>query len=435
MFEWLLSAPAYVKVGLSFLGILLANGIGLPLGAAILLFSLLLSLWSGTGLAGLAAQIADLTKPDNYLLTAIVFLLLLFAEALNQSGRMARAIGVLKTWFSSRRLLLAGMPALIGLLPMPGGALFSAPLVGSADERNELDPRHKVAINYWFRHIWEYWWPLYPGVILAIRYSGLPLETFFLVQIPFTLVAVGGGYLFILRKVKKGDHSDAGERRLNAREVFSSLGPLVLLVFISLAGSLALPLVGITGTLANLLAMLAGLIMALVLIFAADRNAFAPSLALFKATNTWLLLLLVVSIQIFSGVLQHPLDGAGATLVSLMRDELIGSGVPLLTVIMVIPFISGLVTGVAFGFVGASFPIVFGLLGAAPGTAVIAATTACAYAFGYMGMMVSPLHVCFIVTGEYFKCSLYSSYRYIIGPIAVVLLASLLLSALYYLVL
>ncbi len=435
MFEWLLSTPTYVKVGLSFLGILLSNGIGLPLGAAILLFSLVLSLWSGTGPDGLASQIMNLTKPDNYLLTVIVLLLLFFAEALNKSGRMARAIGVLKTWFSSKRLLLAGMPALIGLLPMPGGALFSAPLVGSADDREELDPRHKVAINYWFRHIWEYWWPLYPGVILAIRYSGLPLETFFLVQIPFTFVAIGGGYFFILRRVKKGDHSDAGGKRLNAFEVLSSLGPLAALVFISLAGSVALPLVGISGTLASLLAMLAGLVTALAFIFAADRNAFVPSLSLFKQTSTWLLLLLVAAIQIFSGVLQHPLDGAGTTLVSLMRDELTGSGVPLMTVIMVIPFISGLVTGVAFGFVGASFPIVFGLIGPAPGTAVIAATTACAYAFGYMGMMVSPLHVCFIVTGEYFKCSLYGSYRYIIGPIGVVLLASLLLSGLYYLVL
>ena len=43
---------------------------------------------------------------------------------------------------------------------MPAGALFSAPFVAAVDEGGELESSHKVAINYWFRHIWEDWWPL-----------------------------------------------------------------------------------------------------------------------------------------------------------------------------------------------------------------------------------------------------------------------------------
>ena len=92
-----------------------------------------------------------------------------------------------------------GLPALVGLLPMPAGAAFSAPLVASVDTEDELEPAHKAAINYWFRHLWEYWWPLYPGVLLAITYSGLSAAIFYLIQIPFTLVAAATGYFFILR--------------------------------------------------------------------------------------------------------------------------------------------------------------------------------------------------------------------------------------------
>jgi hypothetical protein len=432
MVETITSVPAFLKVGVSFLGILVANRACLHLGYSILLFSVILSLWAGTGPRGIALQLADLARPENYLLTVIVLLLLFFTEALSKSGRMAKTVTALRDWLRSRRLLIAGLPALVGLLPMPGGALFSAPLVASVDAENELDENHKVAINYWFRHIWEYWWPLYPGVILAIRYSGLPVAAYFLVQMPFTIVAVLGGYLFILKKVERRHGEGDQNNTLHPAGALSAMGPIALLVTLSVLGSALLPLAGVGGTLASLLAMFAGLIASLLWIFAADPRSFGPSLVLFRDRNTWLMMILVVGIQLFSSVIKYPLDAAGATIVTLMRDELIGSGVPLLAVIMVIPFIAGLVTGVAFGFVGASFPIVFALIGNDPGPGTLAAATACAYSFGYMGMMISPMHVCFVVTGEYFKCSIYGAYRYLAGPVALMLLAALLISSFYY---
>jgi len=71
-----------------------------------------------------------------------------------------------------------------------------------------------------------------------------------------------------------------------------------------------------------------------------------------------------------------------------------------------------MVTGTAFGFVGSSFPLVFALVGKNPTLGVSAATTACAYAFGYMGMMISPIHACFVVICEYFKTSVFLSGLY-----------------------
>jgi len=61
-----------------------------------------------------------------------------------------------------------------------------------------------------------------------------------------------------------------------------------------------------------------------------------------------------------------------------------------------------------------------------------AAVTALAYACGYAGMMLSPMHICYVVTCEYFHTPLWRTYHYIIGPTVTTLLASLALSALYY---
>jgi len=429
--DWLLCLPAYVKVGSSFLGILLLYRLKAPLGAAILIFSILLTLWAGAGWNGLLFQIESFALPQNYLLPLIILLLLFFSDALNKTGRMGRTIAALKLWLRSRHLMLAGLPALVGLLPMPAGALFSAPFVDAVDQGQEIEPQRKVAINYWFRHIWEYWWPLYPGVILAMQYSRLPALKFFLIQLPFTFAAIAGGYFFILRKVKRSsdDHTNCGH--LDAAAVLAALGPIGLLIVISLLGSALLPLFGVEGTLANLVAMVVGLAAALTAVFTGHASALGSTLPMLKRLDTWLMIVLVIGIQTFAAALSCPLDAAGSTLITGMRDEFIRTGIPLIAVIMLIPFISGMVTGVAFGFVGASFPIVFALLGPDPSPAVTAATTAFAYTFGYMGMMLSPMHACFVVTAEYFKTSIFGAYRYIIGPAFVILLTSILLSALY----
>jgi hypothetical protein len=434
MIEWLLHLPAYIKVASSFAGILLLNRFGVALGVSILTISLILSLWSGTGIPGLLFQAASFKNPDNYLLPLVILLLLFFTEALNVTGRMERTVSALKAWLSSRKMLLSGLPALIGLLPMPAGAIVSAPLVESVDTKDELSPQLKVAINYWFRHIWEYWWPLYPGVILAIKYSGLPVAIFFLIQIPFTVAAIVGGYFFILKKVKMNISADSKSGQFNRDAILSALFPISLLVGISVLGSAIFPFAGVTGTLASLLSMLAGLVIALVITFRGNTAVWGQSLNLFTNRNTWLMMILIIGIQAFSSILQCPLNPHGATLVTIMRDEFMHVGIPLTAVMMLIPFISGLATGVAFGFVGASFPIVFALLGQDPTLGAAAATTACAYAFGYMGMMLSPIHVCYVVTCEYFKTPLLQTYQYIAGPVGVILITSLVLSKLYSLI-
>jgi integral membrane protein (TIGR00529 family) len=432
MIDWLLYAPAYLKVGISFFGILMLNRVGYSLGIAILLFSLFLSLWSGAGTQGLYFQAVTFAQAENYLLPIVITLLLFFSEALTATGRIERTMRALQNVLKSNKTLFIGLPALIGMLPMPGGAIFSAPLVAAADAGNECSPMEKVVINYWFRHIWEYWWPMYPGVILAIRYSGLPFTTFLLIQIPLTFAALMGGYFFILRKIKLPPRVNSVTAGFDVGNIFAALGPIILLVATAIIGSAILPATGISKTAASLLSMLIGLLLAVTFTFIGHREALSTSFQIFRRRNTWLMILLVISLQVFSAVLSCPIDHAGATIVSTMRNEFINAGIPLLVVIMMIPFVSGIITGVAFGFVGASFPIVFALIGQHPTLGVTAATTTFAYAFGYIGMMLSPMHVCFVVSCEYFNTSLAGAYRYIAGPSFMVLLSALILSGMYY---
>jgi hypothetical protein len=49
-----------------------------------------------------------------------------------------------------------------------------------------------------------------------------------------------------------------------------------------------------------------------------------------------------------------------------------------------------------------------------------------AYGFGYMGMMLSPVHLCLLVTKEYFSAGLLGVLRIILPCVAVILVFCLL---------
>jgi len=431
--EIILDCPSYIKVGLSFLGILAAYRSGLSLGYSILLFSVVLTLWTGTALQGLLYQYKALLFPENYLLLIVILMLLLFTESLDKTGRMKKTIAALKVWFKSKKLLIAGLPAMIGLLPMPGGALFSAPLVEAADHDKSVDSVLKTSINYWFRHVWEYWWPLYPGIIMSIKYSGLPSGLFYLIQMPLSIASITGGYVFILRKVKDNTVYEKN-KSFNLKEMSAAFVPIFIVVACSLAGSFVFPSAGMGKTLSNLAGMITGLIIGFILMFYNNISAFINSLSLFKKKNTWEMMILVLGILFFSTALKIPLNIDGSlTLVTQMRDEFLTMGIPILLVIALIPFISGAVTGVAFGFVGASFPIVFALIGSDPQMNVVIAATTFTYICGYFGMILSPVHICLVVTNQYFKTSMFSAYRFIILPALTVLLTGIIMASLYYL--
>jgi hypothetical protein len=95
-------------------------------------------------------------------------------------------------------------------------------------------------------------------------------------------------------------------------------------------------------------------------------------------------------------------------------QELQDVRIPLVVVVAALPFISGVVTGLAVGFVGTSFPIVLELLNVSCGGQSILPYIPLAYAFGHLGQMASPIHICQVVSNQYFKTDYGPVYRRLI---------------------
>ncbi len=412
--------PALFKVGAAFVLIVGLNHFRLHLSAALFLGAAFLGATMRMPPSHiLSAVIEALFNPGTAALLLIVAVILALSRIMSDAGQMERIVTSFTRLTRDSRLAAMVMPALIGLLPMPGGALFSAPMVETACREEPVRPEIKTAVNYWFRHVWEYWWPLYPGVILAVSLLGVDAWRFMLCQIPLTGFTLAAGLVFLRPLLPR--HEEMGEepagRDQGAWQTFRrEVRPITLVI-------LALPAVWLfeagTGVKPpRLTAVFLGL--GLCLVWVLVQNRPSPGRAARSLLNraSGGLLLLICGIMAFKGVLME------SHAVGMIQEEMVRFGIPPLAVLMAVPFLAGFITGVAVGFVGASFPLVIALLAGRTGLDYLAHATL-AYAFGYMGMMLSPVHVCFLVTRDYFHSTLRSAYRRIIAPVAMVLAATL----------
>jgi hypothetical protein len=130
---------------------------------------------------------------------------------------------------------------------------------------------------------------------------------------------------------------------------------------------------------------------------------------------------MVAAILIFKGILE---DSQAVTQVS---REMLRWHMPLLPIVMLLPFLVGAVAGITIAFVGTTFPILISLIDTVGNNALLLPYLMLALATGFVGVLVSPLHLCFLLSNEYFRTTLIPVYKLMIVP-----LISLLVGAVVY---
>jgi len=116
---------------------------------------------------------------------------------------------------------------------------------------------------------------------------------------------------------------------------------------------------------------------------------------------------IVVSILIFKGILED------SHAVEAISKELILLHVPLVLIAVVLPFLVGLITGITIAFVGVTLPILIPLIHSIGGAQVILPYVMLAMVCGFSGVLLSPLHLCLILSNEYFNTSMGAVYKHL----------------------
>ncbi|MCB8814322.1 DUF401 family protein [Desulfosporosinus shakirovi] len=349
---------------------------------------------------------ATLLETSTWEVVLAMFFVMCLEFLLRTSGTIEGFMTSMKALLRSDRVLLVLMPAFLGLLPSLGGAMFSAPMVQHASKKYSLTSENKVTINYWFRHIWEYANPIVPALILGSQITSIPLGSLVTHMGGYTFLALILGCLFLLtgKKFRPREQFenqtelevsaslettlvDASEIRTSSRSMrylLLALGPIIvniiLVVSFHFSAAVSMGLV----------------VLGMVLILRIQREQVIRMLSKsFDLKLLWGIL----SIMLF----QHTLTASGLVqeLVALLQ----GVSLPISIMIGLCALMVGVLTGSPQGVVAITFPIVAVL---APGN-VNTATTA--YVMGIAGSMLSPAHLCLIVTGEYFKADIFKSLR------------------------
>lgn len=158
--------------------------------------------------------------PSTILLAVAVGLIPIIGGILKDTGQMDDLVKNLRI---GKKAFLAVSPALLGMLPMPGGALLSAPMVEKAGK--VVSKEKKCGLNVWFRHIMFLIYPLSPALIISVKIAQLDLYQVLLYLVPFFFFSTFLGYFFFLHKITgEIDY----EQKLSLKKLFLPLTVILI---------------------------------------------------------------------------------------------------------------------------------------------------------------------------------------------------------------
>jgi uncharacterized protein len=324
----------------------------------------------------------------------------MFEMILREHDVLAEMMKTVKAIFKNRKIVTVSMPLLIGLMPSVGGAYFSAPMVAEATRDIEMSPEEKGFINYWFRHPWEYILPLYPGILLASAIAKIELYRLITVNLVCAFLMLITGFIFAMHGLR-GDVKT--EDRLSKKGLWSFM-PIVTVLLLVVIFRLDLHY----ALLAVVIFLLFFYRYSLKTSFKAIQHGFSLDI-----------IILILGVMFF----KEAMENSGA--VKNLSQFFLMEGIPVAPILFLVPFIAGMLTGITVGFVGSTFPLIISIAGN-----LSAGEISFVFVSGFLGVLLSPVHICLILTRDYFKADLWGIYKKMI-PGCIVIFCGAVIEYLY----
>jgi uncharacterized protein len=333
---------------------------------------------------------------------------LAFSSFMDQKGLLTRLTDALAG--IGARIAIHLLPAIIGLVPMPAGALVAATAEKKLAENLKIQPQHIAFINYWFRHIWEFSMPFYPTIMVVSTISAIPLATVVKTLFPMTVLAVILGAIvsyWILRNTPPAEKAGQDLHKNIFLSLIKAIWPillLIILIFIKVEAWIAFPIV-------------------LVLVIIQQKIKWKEmKKALKEALNPWILFLLL-AVMLYQTVVKNT-DSASAMITYIRSSDL-----PSVVILVGIPLLVGLAVGYGPAVAGISLPLMLPFIVDSSGIHTAALLVVCVS--GMVGQLLSPAHLCFGLSVAYFKTSMGKVYRLTV-PVALLIVSIAVLDYIFF---
>ena len=404
-----------IGVIISFFTVVVLLSMKKSLGAAMFLGSLIVGLSSTNNLSEnigglIPTLIAGIIDPIAIELIILVSLVAIFGFLMKELKLLNDLIDVARYYLSSIFFIITAIPSMIGVLPMPGGAVFSAPIIEPIGDQLKMSRARITSLNIYYRHLWYFIFPYMPSMIIASSLSDINVMTIALMHVPIVGIMIVIGWLYYNNDKKKVIQKNINENdKIEEVKLMDALK--VLLPFIIV---LIPPLI-------LDMSFVYALLVAIIYIILLRRDLFE-----------WQYLLDGMNLQLTVGVAGIMVFKAfieGSEGVMILTEILINFGIPLFLLALVIPFIAGLLTGNHTGAIGISYPILLTLF---TESSMYLLWHMIIFSSSYFGYVLSPFHLCNLMTVKYFNISLDKYYREIAVPFAGTAAGIFLLSVIYY---
>ena len=386
-----------------------------PLGPVLVITGLIMAVIGGRPVSAMADAAVKIFTTASSLQTLIVVLEIgVLGSLLKQYGLLDKIVRAMSQLVPSKKALIMALPAIMGLLPVPGGAFLSAPFVDELGNDLQLSGERKSVINLYFRHISMFILP-YNTTMLAVL-SALPqVNPYHLIglTLPFAVFYLVSAWFCYVRSAPSVK-APAGENRLQAlKDVLLYLSPIYLALLLNVVAGLA---------------MYQSLLLCIVLVFfliGKDKSQYLQNVVKGLNFNTLLMLAGVYYLQNTVKGMDAVMSGMG----SVMTGQSIW-GFVLLVPVIALAF--GISTGVNLVPMSILLPLVANL-----NLPPLAQTVYAMYVvlWCFFGYYFSPFHLCHLLSIQYMGCDAKPVYRLHLRMMPLLCIAGVALFVGYYLIL
>jgi integral membrane protein (TIGR00529 family) len=372
-------------------------GLGVSLTVAAFLMSFL-----SLGISGTATVLSETClDPTTLTLVFASFFIMFLSILYRETGLVNVLTRSLGGFIKNSKVIVSLLPAVIGLLPVAGAALMSAPMVEAEADKLGLDESKKTYINIWFRHAILPIYPISQFLVLTAALTETSIDFLIARQALVVTVMIIIGYFIGLRKTKVAKHADS-ETELNPKANLKGLAysflPIIITIVLAAALNVNIAIATLVGVI-TLLAITKTKLTALQKVLK-NRAVWEVTLAAFGA-------LLLRNVTLASGASEI----LGSALANTNLNEIV--------VLSVVPAVLGFLLGSPSGAVALSVSIL------AETVTFIPKNASLLYISAYLGYLGAPTHLCLVFTAQYFKTSISKSYKYLIPSIIVSIIAAL----------
>jgi len=392
-----------LKVGIIFLMMVLLLWRHFSLNPVVFLATIILMIFYKTSPINMVmifwrGLINDSTINAITVLIAILFL----DNLLEELGYIDRMIEGTSTLFKSSKAVIFALPAFMGMLPTIGGAVLSAPILEKAAQGLNISQENQSFLNYYFWHVMEIFCPLFPSIILAAQIADVSVSSLAISLLPYAVLMIGIGIFYLFKIVPPyppEKQAQAEEKQPSDKK--SAYGKFILSALPIFTVVLAVMLLG-----TNVFLTCSAMLLVILII---HRPSLSKILIIGKKALKPKIFISIIVVMIFKQALADTNAIAGlAVFLSTVP-------IPSYIIFSLIAIFIGALTGLKLAAVGIVFPLAMAVV---PSPFPLS-WTALLMASSYVGMMLSPVHLCTIFNADYFKVEVINLIKKMIIPEAI----------------